>query len=228
MSDWQLPPVDPPQPWEPRLSGDAADPPGTPPVEGPTPPSPAAAVLPVPRRSPGASGPVSPLRAVAGAGVAVAGVLLGIGALLWATDAPHETPTVQAPTAQSEHTTASGQRSASGSTAASAVASPVRPSPTRAAPAVVPKLPLTVLNNSTRSGLADRAAARFRAGGWPIKLTGNFRGRVEATTVYYAPGELASAQLLQKSFSGLVRVRPRFATLPGSGLTVVLTRDFPA
>jgi hypothetical protein len=188
--------------------------------------SPAAAVLPVPRRTSEPTGPVSPLRAVAGAAVAVAGVLLGIGALLWATDAPSGSPTVQAPAA-STRTAPSVTPSVAPSVASSAAAVPLLPSPV-VTQAVAPKLPLTVLNNSTRSGLADRAAARFRAGGWPIALTGNFRGRVEATTVYYAPGQLASAQLLQKSFRGLVRVRPRFATLPGSGLTVVLTRDFPA
>lgn len=228
MSDWQLPPVDPPPPWLPSGAS-----PRTPEVQTPD-DSPTAAVLPVPRRSAESPGPISPLRAVAGAAVAVAGVLLGIGALLWATDAPSGSPTVQAPTSQSAQSAGAAPSPAtspalSPSAGPSAVVPPVLPpSPTQAAPVAAAKLPLTVLNNSTRSGLADRAAARFRAGGWPIKLTGNFRGRVEATTVYYAPGQLASAQLLQKSFPGLVRVRPRFATLPGSGLTVVLTRDFPA
>lgn len=220
MSDWQLPPVDPPAPWLPSGSGS-----GAPPEASDDPVTPVTPVLPVPRRSAESIGPVSPLRAVAGAAVAVAGVLLGIGALLWATDAPHGTPTVQAPAAQSAQ---SASALPSPATAPSAVALPVQPSPTRTVAVAAAKLPLTVLNNSTRSGLADRAAARFRAGGWPIRLTGNFRGRVEATTVYYAPGQLASAQLLQKSFPGLVRVRPRFATLPGAGLTVVLTHDFSA
>ena len=85
-----------------------------------------------------------------------------------------------------------------------------------------------MLNNSRITGLADRAAARFRSGGWPIKETGNFRGTLTETTVYYAPGQLDSARLLARSFSGLTRVRPRFETLPGSGLTVVLTRDYAA
>jgi hypothetical protein len=97
-----------------------------------------------------------------------------------------------------------------------------------AAPAAAPKLALTVLNNSNVNQLAKRAAARFHAGGWPITLTGAFRGRIPVTTVYYAPGQQASALALQKQFPAIERVRPRFATLPGSGLTVVLTRTYPA
>jgi len=189
----------------------------------------------VPRRNP-SSEPVSPLRALAGALVAVAGVLLGIGALLWATDTPGGDPALQATSSRTAQESPSVLPSPSAlpSVAPSRPAVAVSPtvgqsSPAAALrPAAVPKLPLTVLNNSTRGGLADRAARRFQAGGWPIKLTGNFTGRVSATTVYYAPGQLASAQLLQRSFAGLTRVRPRFAGLPGSGLTVVLTRSFDA
>ena len=181
----------------------------------------------VPRRLAVEPEPISPLRALAGALVAVAGVLLGIGALLWATDAPGGSPTVVADRSASVSSTAPAPL---GSTPPSAVATAaplvVAPTPAAPSPAAVPKLALTVLNNSNRTGLADRAARRFQTGGWPITLTGNFTGKVTATTVYYAPGQRASAELLQRSFTGLVRVRPRFATLPGTGLTVVLTRDY--
>lgn len=202
---------------------------------GSTAPNPPAVRLQVPRRLPAPAPPVSAPRAVAGALVAVAGVLLGIGALLWATEAPGGSPTV-ATGAQS-----SVQAPAPGASPAPAVppapaASPVAPAapsaPAGTAPppppqvAAPPRLPLTVLNNSRITGLADRAARRFRAGGWPIRQTGNFTGTVPVTTVYYAPGQRDSAELLQRSFRGLVRVRPRFATLPGSGLTVVLTRAY--
>jgi hypothetical protein len=95
-------------------------------------------------------------------------------------------------------------------------------------PATAPKLALTVLNNSNRNKLADRAAREFQAAGWPIKLTGNFTGRVSETTVYYAPGQVESARLLARSFPQITRVRPRFDGLPGSGLTVVLTRSYDA
>ncbi len=184
----------------------------------------------VPRRLAVEPAPVSPLRALAGAVVAVAGVLLGIGALLWATDSPGGSPTVTANQAQTtpiSSTAPSAQPTASFRAPAPLVAAPSpTPADTTPTPAAAPKLAVTVLNNSKVTGLADRAARRFRAGGWPIRDTGNFTGKVNATTVYYAPGQLASAERLQRSFTGLVRVRPRFATLPGTGLTVVLTRDY--
>ena len=85
-------------------------------------------------------------------------------------------------------------------------------------------MPVTVLNNSRFTGLARRAAARYRAGGWLVAVTGNFTGRLRATTVYFAPGQQGSASRFARQF-GVARVLPRFPGLPGYGLTVVLTRD---
>ena len=85
-------------------------------------------------------------------------------------------------------------------------------------------LAVTVLNNSRFTGLAWRAAARYRAAGWPVAATGNFRGRLRATTVYFEAGQQPSAVRFAQQF-GVARVLPRFAGLPGYGLTVVLTRD---
>jgi hypothetical protein len=100
------------------------------------------------------------------------------------------------------------------------------PSPAKATPAQAPVVPVTVLNNSRIQHLAQRAAARFQAGGWPVQHTGNYSGGIiSATTVYYAPGQLVSAQRFAKQF-GIGRVLPRFEGLPGSGVTVVLTRDY--
>ena len=132
---------------------------------------------------------------------------------------------------------------------ASAAPSPLRPSPLRpgaaagrpAAPMAgpahgaaaphaqpAPRLPLTVLNNSQESGLADRAATAYRAGGWSVVMVGNYTGQVAETTVYFAPGQEPSARRLARQFSGIVQVLPRIEGLPGSGLTVVLTRDYAA
>lgn len=86
---------------------------------------------------------------------------------------------------------------------------------------------MTVLNNSRRSGLAADAAARFAAGGWPVRETGSVGGRIRATTVYYDPGQEASARAFAATFRGIERVLPRLEGLPGQGLTVVVTRDFP-
>jgi hypothetical protein len=83
-----------------------------------------------------------------------------------------------------------------------------------------------VLNNSRIDGLAARAAARFSAAGWPVAATGNYRGRLTATTLFYGPGQEPAARAFAARFPGVARVQPRTAGLPGSGLTVVLTRDF--
>jgi hypothetical protein len=104
--------------------------------------------------------------------------------------------------------------------------------PPPAAPAVPPpadapgRPALTVLNNSRVPGLAERSARRFTAAGWPVRDTGNLRGRIRSTTVYYDPGQQAQAQALARAFPGVQRVLPRFDGLPGRGVTVVVTRDF--
>jgi hypothetical protein len=88
---------------------------------------------------------------------------------------------------------------------------------------------LLVLNNSRVPGLAARAAAGFRAAGWPVAGTGNLRGRLRATTVYFTPGEADAARALAERFPAIRRVVPRQPGLPGEApLTVVVTRDVAA
>lgn len=194
---------------------------------------------------------LSPARALTGAVVAVAGVLLGVGTLLWVTDDPSTRPgpTVRAepaplaqdppPETESEPAPLPSVLLLHPSVVVSAsvvpppvVPAPVAPSPTSptAPPPPPPSLvvPVTVLNNSKETGLAERAAARFDRGGWPIALTGNFRGQIPITTVYYDPGLEASARAFAADFRGIARVRPRFETLPARGVVVVLTREFSA
>ena len=102
---------------------------------------------------------------------------------------------------------------------------PPPPPPTPPSPPAGPVQPaLTVLNNSRIPTLAQTAAGRYRAGGWPVATIGSFRGRIVATTVYYLPGQRQQAREVAAAF-GIPRVLPRFAGLPGSGLTVVVTRD---
>ncbi len=188
------------------------------------------------------AGRVGPGRALVGAIVAVAGVALVIGALSLIN--PGHDPKVPVALAPTHTGSAGPTRPGTAATAPAAgtkVTSrpPLRPgapktsppklrpgSPTGTSvrPAVAPKLPVTVLNNSRLTGLARRAAARYRAGGWPVAVIGNFTGRLRATTVYFAPGQQGSASRFAKQF-GVTRVLPRFPGLPGYGLTVVLTRD---
>jgi hypothetical protein len=89
-------------------------------------------------------------------------------------------------------------------------------------------LPVSVLNNSRRSGLAHQVADQVAAKGWPIAKIGNFTGRVPISTLYYAPGQLESAQRLARLMPAIQRVRPRFSGLPSTGLTLVVTREWPA
>ena len=99
--------------------------------------------------------------------------------------------------------------------------------PATAKPAVA-KIPVTVLNNSRRTGLAHRAAAQVSSKGWPIRQIGNFTGRIRVSTAYYAPGQAEEAHKLARDFPAIQRVLPRFEGLPGSGLTLVVTREWPA
>jgi hypothetical protein len=104
---------------------------------------------------------------------------------------------------------------------------PATQPPASQSPASGPaKLPVTVLNNSRIHHLAVRVARELAAKGWPVRKIGNFTGRVAMTTVYYAPGQRAVALRLAREFHDVQRVKPRFAGLPGSGLTLVVTRDW--
>lgn len=180
-------------------------------------------------------GRLSPRRAVAGAAVSVAGVALGILTLLWVSDDPSQGPGPVAigPVAAGDEVVEpvrDGPEEAApvdppAVVEAPAPAAPVAPPVAEVAP-VAPSVvvPVTVLNNSRIAGLAERGAAQFEAAGWPVAQTGNYRGRIRATTVYYPAGLEASAREFASRFPGVARVLPRPSNLPGSGLTVVLTR----
>lgn len=100
------------------------------------------------------------------------------------------------------------------------------PPPTSAA-----RAPLTVLNNSTINGLADRAAGEVQNRGWQVAQVGNFAGRLPATTVYYTPGDAAgqsAANELAREFPQIDQVLPRYAGLPPTpaGIVLVVTKDW--
>lgn len=104
------------------------------------------------------------------------------------------------------------------------------PPATTGAPSAA-RVPLTVLNNSTVGGLADRAAAAAQRRGWQIAQVGNFGGRLPLTTVYYTPGNAAeerAARQLAAEFPQVGQVLPRYAGLPPTpaGIVLVVTRDW--
>lgn len=86
---------------------------------------------------------------------------------------------------------------------------------------------MLVLNNSRIPGLAAKAASDLRRIGWPVAGTGNLTGRLSVTTVFYAPGQEAAARRLIARNGDIARMLPRPPGLPGSGLTLVVTRYYP-
>ncbi len=91
--------------------------------------------------------------------------------------------------------------------------------------------PVRVYNNSTVTGLANRAADEFRAQGWTVTNIGNYPqkwGVIPTSTVYYRPGtsEESAADQLGQAFG--MRVLPRYAGIDDAspGVIVILTNDF--
>ena len=97
--------------------------------------------------------------------------------------------------------------------------------------AAVKSVPLIVLNNTTTSGLAKRAAERFEAGGWTVSRYDNYQNDIASTCAYYDPsasGAKQAAKALRRQFPTIKRVEPRFAELPEGPVVVVLTPDYSA
>lgn len=130
---------------------------------------------------------------------------------------PGPTHATSAPTqAPSQHPSSSGRSTA-----------PARHRPATKTPT---NIPLTVLNNTIKSGLAAQAAQKFSTKGWQVGPVGNYTGDLSTTTVYYDSSNSAqhrAAETLAAQFPEVAQVQPRFAGLPGSGLTVVLAPDWP-
>jgi LytR cell envelope-related transcriptional attenuator len=173
--------------------------------------------------------------ALVGAALLVFGVIAlgsGTSGSSGAAPAPVTPPPTAAPPAS-----ASGSASATPSPTASTgvgteppprTTAPAPPVPTRTSAA---REPVTVLNNSTIHGLADRAAAAVQARRWQVAQVGNFAGRLAVTTVYYTPGDArqeAAARELAREFPQVTQVLPRYAGLPPTpaGIVLVVTKDW--
>jgi hypothetical protein len=117
------------------------------------------------------------------------------------------------------------QASGSGPASSGAASQSASSAPNSAAMA-----PLTVLNNSTITGLAGRAKDAFTAKGWTVSETGNVETTsATVSTVYYTEGnaqEQAAAKNLQSQFPQLTQVQPRPADIAFTGVVVVLTGDW--
>jgi LytR cell envelope-related transcriptional attenuator len=98
--------------------------------------------------------------------------------------------------------------------------------PTTATPR---KLPLVVLNNTTRTRLAEQAKSRFEAGGWTVTRIADLRRDILSTCAYFdpaTPGAEAAARALQRQFPSIKRVVKKFPALPAGPIVVVLTTDY--
>lgn len=115
--------------------------------------------------------------------------------------------------------------------ASSPPASSTKPAAPTTAPAkpadLVGALEVVVLNQTSRGGLAATVAEQLRSKGWTVAHTGNFRGQVPATTVYYPPGARAEARAAAAGLPTEPRVLPRFGNLSTTRLTVVVTDNYP-
>jgi hypothetical protein len=106
---------------------------------------------------------------------------------------------------------------------------PPSATPTPAAsPSPSPRPALRVYNYSRRQGLARRAAAEFRNGGWVVVEVANTSVRTAITTVYVSPGQEAAAAELRRQFPDIRDTRPKPAGLPEDELVVVVTKEYPA
>jgi hypothetical protein len=114
------------------------------------------------------------------------------------------------------------------STAASSPVASSTPAPSTSA-ASLKSVPLVVLNNTSRTGLAETAAGRFKAGGWTVSNTGNLVNNIISTCAYYdpsVPNAQAAATALQAQFPAIKRVVAKFDGLPAGPIVVVLTSDY--
>ena len=185
--------------------------------------------------APGGARLIGALVALVGVVLLVVGVVaLGGGDSGPSGAAPPPSPSVAtSPPAPSRSTGSSASRSASPrptTASRTTVAPPPRPTAT---PPVTQsaRAPLTVLNNSTINGLADRAAGEAQNRGWQVAQVGNFAGRLPTSTVYYTPGDAAgqaAANELAREFPQIDQVLPRYAGLPPTpaGIVLVVTKDW--
>lgn len=158
-------------------------------------------------------------------GVAAVATVIGLGTL--ATEGNSSTPP---PTTSVAITATATTLETSSPVAPTTTAAPVAPTTTAPVAPVAPaRAPLRVYNNSTISGLANRAAADFRSAGWPVEVVANYPGGIIPTsTVYFRPGtdEEVAARQLGSEFG--LRVEARFAGLGDAspGLIVIVTNDY--
>lgn len=133
------------------------------------------------------------------------------------------TPSTGTSSATSPGPSGSPSQSASPTESSPPASASGSPSPTGS----VADVPVVVLNETTRVGLAASVAGTLRGKGWNVIGVGNFRGTVADTTVYYPPGAEAAAAALAADLPVPQRLRPTFGNLDQTALTIVLAPNYP-
>ena len=82
-----------------------------------------------------------------------------------------------------------------------------------------------MLNSTATSGLAAKGAATLKQAGWSIRSTGNYKGTVSGTTVFYGRASLRATAAAVAADLG-VGVVSESADFGSSRVTVVLGGDF--
>jgi hypothetical protein len=159
--------------------------------------------------------------------VAVLGAVVLVVAII-ALSHPRQRATVAGSATRTIITTVTPSASSSPAPSQSPSSSPTVPASSGSSSSAG-KQPLVVLNNTTVTGLAGKAAARFEAGGWTVTSYGNYQNTILSTCAYYdpaVPGAQAAALALQQQFPAIKRVVAKFAGLPAGPIVVVLTDDY--
>ena len=187
--------------------------------------------------SPESASPSRPAKAAGFAllGVAAVALIIGVVSLFGggeetppvAGGSSSETPPVQTTSESPGPTTASSPPVVTTTTAPPTTTSAAAP-PVSQQPGAV-KVPVRVYNNSTVTGLANKASDEVRANGWTVAETGNYsQGVIPTTTVYYRAGTDEEASAKELAAVLRARVEPRFAGIESAaaGIILIVTNDY--
>jgi hypothetical protein len=97
------------------------------------------------------------------------------------------------------------------------------PPPMGGAPvAAEPRGEVVVLDQGRSPAAARALTARLKAAGWRVTGTGDWHGRVPATTVYHPAGQEAAARKLAADLPEVRRIKPTFPGISQSRLVVIV------
>jgi hypothetical protein len=164
--------------------------------------------------------------------VAVVAVVLAVVGVAWtlfgrmggdsSTNAVATSPAVSSNAPQQP---AQSSQPAPSSIVSTPVAEPTSSATTTATDTVNKTVQVTVLNSTTRNGLARRITGMLNDKGWTAARVSTARAASRPTTVFYAAAaqKAAAEEIVSDLGAGVVRKSSQF----GTGLTVVAGTDFP-